>query len=314
MVASDIDVSGRTVADGAGTARGVGRRSPVGRVSSGMLRGAGRVLLWIAIVVVLVRGLGAIAGGSQSRRDVSMRTRAADAASTQAQAEGAFAARFASLYLSWQPKGGAAYASAVDGFLASGLRDAAAKVGLPRSGSGEMVALATVARSESLGSGRAIITVACSLSDGQVRYLAVPVAETAGGGLDVFALPALVAPPAAGSTQALSTHPLPVDDAAQVENLARGFLTAYLSGKQGSELAGWVAPGSVIAAMPAGLSLQSLESVGVIGGAHVKRLMVLVRARVNDNDSRAAYQLSYRLTLRRDTSGWRVAAVAGVSA
>jgi hypothetical protein len=301
LVTNDLEVGDRPVAEGARAGRETARRSLLdGRVPGRVLRGAGRVLLWAA------------GSNAQSHNEAAgMKTIASISPATQAEA--AFAVRFSGLYLSWRPKGSATYMSEVDGLLASGLRDQAARVGLPRSGSGETVAMATVARSESLGSGRAIITVACSLSNGQVRYLAVPVAEDANGGLDVFARPALVAPPAAGRAQALSAGALPASEAAQVDNLVHGFLAAYLAGKSGGDLAGWIASGRVIAAMPLGLSLQRLESVGVVGRAHQKRMTVLARARVNDIASRAAYPLAYRLALSKDASGWRVAAVAGAS-
>jgi hypothetical protein len=116
---------------------------------------------------------------------------------------------------------------------------------VPSSGQGVSVAQAMVAREVSLGSSRAVITVAAGLSNGQTRYLAVPVAEDAHGGLDVFALPSLVAAPAAGSASAVTTTAVPAADSTAVADPVHGFLTAYVSGEQGSSLTEWLAPGTV---------------------------------------------------------------------
>jgi hypothetical protein len=262
---------------------------------------AGRVLLWACIALVFVRGLGAIAS---TRSHAASRTGGATFPSAEADV---FATRFADAYLSFTPGQTAAYQQAVGVFLAHGLSD---QTVLPSRGQGVRVAEAMVAREQSLGDSRAILTVAATLSDGQTRYLAVPVAEDKHGGLDVFALPSLVAPPAAGTASAVATSAVPAVDSAAVAALVNGFLAAYLSGAQSSSLAEWLAPGTTLAAMPSGLSLTSVGSIGVIGKS-AGRLVVQAGADVTDSASGAVYEAAYRLTLTQGKSGWRVAAVAG---
>ena len=278
------------------------RRGNSGYAAGGAVRVAGRVLLWACIALVFVRGLGAIAS-TPSRASAD---RSSGATFPTAEA-GVFAVRFTDAYLSFTPGQTTAYQQAVAVFLAHGLSD---QTVIPSSGQGVSVTQAMVAWEVSLSRSRAILTVAAVLSNGQTRYLAVPVAEDAHGGLDVFALPSLVAAPAAGTATAVTTTAVPATDSTAVTDLVHGFLTAYVSGEQGSSLSQWLAPGTVLAAMPSGLSLGSVGSVGVIARS-AGRLVVQADANVMDSDSGASYALAYRLTLTQSRSGWRVAAVAG---
>lgn len=279
-----------------------GGRSAGGRgLLDGLPRVAGRVLLWLVIVLVGVRGIESIAATPTNHKE------AATTANAAGNEVGVFAVRFAEAYLSFTPGQTVAYQQAVSGFLARGLSD---QTVLPSSGQGVTVAEAMVAREQSLSGSRAIVTVAVFLSDGQVRYLAVPVAKDKHGGLDVYALPSLVAPPVAGTAAAVATTAVPATDTAAATALARGFLTAYVSGEQGASLSQWLAPGTVLAAMPTGLSLTSTGGLGVISRS-AGRLVLQAEADVADSASGAVYALAYRLALTRGRSGWRVAAVAG---
>lgn len=277
------------------------RRGNSGYATGGAVRVAGRVLLWTCIALVFVRGLGAIAS---TPSHAASRTGGATFPSAEA---GVFATRFADVYLSFSPGQTAAYQQVVSGFLARGLSD---QTVVPSSGQGVSVTQAMVAREQSLGKSRAVVTVAAVLSNGQTRYLAVPVAEDKRGGLDVFALPSLVAPPAAGTAPALSATAVSAVDSASVTDLVHGFLTAYVSGEQGSSLSTYLAPSTVLAAMPPGLSLESAGSIGVISKS-AGRLVVQADASVSDSASGAVYDLAYRLTLMQGKSGWRVAGLAG---
>lgn len=297
--AVNTDAMGGVV--GSDTDLSVGTSRKHSDTPSRALRLVGRVLLWACIALVIVRGLGAI---------VSTPSRAVTrpgGATLPSPEEDVFAERFAEAYLSFTPGQSAAHRRTVGMFLAHGLSDQTA---ISSSGPGVSVTQAMVAREVSLGSSRAIITVAAVLNNGQTRYLAVPVAKGVHGGLDVFALPALVAPPAAGTASAIGTSPVPAADADAVSDLVRGFLAAYVSGQQGSSLSRWLAPRTVLAAMPPGLSLESTGSIGVVARS-AGRLVVQADANVADGASGAVYQLAYRLTLANGRSGWRVAALAG---
>ncbi len=188
------------------------------------------------------------------------------------------------------------------------LRDRAAVV-LPRRGPGQVVAQATVARSQDLGSGRALITVASELAGGRTVYLTVPVARDTQGGLDVFALPALSAPPAAGSAPAFAPAPLTGPDAGEIQGLVQRFLAAYLSGQDSSGLSYLVAPGTSLAGLGGGLALKSLDQVGRLSAAGA-RMVVEADVHVRDRATGASYPLAYRLELVR-SDRWYVTGVEG---
>jgi len=269
-------------------------------------RTAGRVVLWVTVGLIFVRGLGAVAAGPH-KPTATAPSRAEAPRDLSADAQ-AFAVRFAAAYLSWRPGDTARHARAVAPFFSSDVRDRAAAV-LPRRGPGQVVAQATVARSTDLGSGRALITVASQLANGPTVFLTVPVARDSQGGLDVFALPALSAPPPAGSASALATDPLVGADAGEIQALVQRFLAAYVSGQDPSGLAYLVAPGTAIAGMPGGLALGSVDQVGLLGRSG-DRMTVEADLHVRDMATRASYPLAYRLDLRR-TDRWYVTGVEG---
>lgn len=278
-----------------------------GRPVRELLRTGGRVVLWAFLVVVLVRGLGDIASGPERRPSASP-GQGAVPRFPDAEAE-AFAVRFARVYLDWEPGRAQRHARTVGSYLASGLRDRVA-VEVPRRGPGERVAQATVARSTDLGSGRALITVACSFSDGATRYLTVPVARDRGGGLAVFDLPSLSAPPPAGEAPAAEPQPLSGTEAGAMTDVVRRFLSTYLAGGGPSDLAYFLVPGASVTPMPPGLQVVSLEQVGQAGPATASGVPAVASVRVRDRSSGAVYPLRYRLELvRRDR--WYVAALGG---
>ncbi len=256
--------------------------------------------------LIFIRGLGAVAAGPPKPVAAAPAT-ATTSQYPDADAE-AFAVRFTRAYLTWQSGDEARYVRMVGSFFSSDVRDRAA-ASLPRRGPGQVVAQATVARSKDLGSGRALITVASQLAGGRWTYLTVPVARDSQGGLDVFALPALSAPPPAGSAPALASDPLTDADASEIQALVQRFLTAYVSGQDPSGLAYLVAPGITIAGMPSGLALGSVDQVGQLGRSG-GRMTVEADVHVRDTASRASYPLAYRLDLVR-TDRWYVTGVEG---
>lgn len=262
--------------------------------------------MWATVGLVFVRGLGAVA--ASSTHPVAAVIAKAPASRFPGADVEAFAVRFARVYLTWRPGHGGRRAAAVGSFFSGDLRDRAAAE-LPPRGPGQMVAQATVARSADLGSGRALLTVASELTDGRTVYLTVPVAGDSHGGLDVFALPALTAPPPHGSTPAIASDPLTGTDAGELRALVQRFLGAYVSGEDPSGLAYLVGPGTVIAAMPTGFALGSVEEVGRLGGGG-SRMTVEAAVHVRDKATRASYPLAYRLQLRH-TDRWYVTGVEG---
>lgn len=279
------------------------------RSQRGLLRSGGRIVLWVLLVVVLVRGVGDILSGSA--RPPGAPWGVAARRSFPGSEAAAFAVGFARAYLTWRPGEPERHARAVGDFLASGLRDRAAAL-LPRRGPGERVAQATVARESNLGGARALVTVVCFLADGNTRYLTVPVARDPGGRVVVFDLPALSAPTPIADAAAAEPQPLTGEQAGSMSDVVRRFLAAYLGGGGPHDLTSFLAPGASVASMPTGLELVSIGQVGQSGKATAARVPVAALVRVHDRGSGAIYSLRYRLELVR-RERWYVAAVGGAA-
>jgi len=288
---------------------GVGSRQ---RRAGDLLRPVGRFVLWAAIAVILIRGVGA-AFSSPVRPQAAAPTAPTATPLVADQESQAFADGFARAYLSFSANRLADWTRGVASYLASGLSDRAAAV-LPRTGPGQQVAQATVARVVSLGGTRALITVACSFTDPSrpARYLTVPVARDTAGGLSVFDLPALSAPPPKGSVAFAEPPPLTDPDAGVIQQLVGRFLGAYLSGQDPSGLAYLLAPGASVPRLGAGLALVSVDALGQEGEPTASSASVEAAVHVRDTHSGVVYPLRYRLSLvHRDR--WYVSSLAGGS-
>lgn len=283
--------------------------APAREVISGELpRRLGRLVLWAFIALVLVRGLGAIL--SAPRRAMSPAAPIASGTGGDRGAE-AFAVSFTRAYLSFRAGGQAGWARAVALYLASGLRDRAAAL-LPRNGPGEQVAQATVARVASLGDARALITVASTFTDPArpARYLTVPVARDSSGGLAVFDLPSLSAPPPAGSVTYADPPPLSGPYAPEIGQLLSRFLPLYIGGQDPSALQYLTAPGAAVTPLGSGLQLASVDALGQDSAPTATSGVVKAAVHVRDTVSGAVYPLHYRIGLvHRDR--WYVSSVQG---
>lgn len=291
----------------------VGRPREAGERGRGseLLRTGGRVAVWAVLAIVFARGLAGVIAGSQPPSQRVVQPAPAGSGFPNADAD-AFAVAFARAYLTVPAHGQVGWSRSVAPFLASGLSDRAAAA-LPRKSPGRQVAQATVARAASLGGARALITVACSFQDPgrPVRYLTVPIARGSTGGLVVFDLPALSAPPPpAGDVSFSDPPPLTGPSAGEIEDLVGRFLGAYLAGQDPSGLAYFLAPGTLVPPIGAGLSMVSLDAVGREFEPTSTDASVLAAVHARDAQSGAVYPLRYRLGLvHRDR--WYVSSLAG---
>ena len=145
----------------------------------------------------------------------------------------AFAADFARAYLTLLAGDPEASATAVRAFVAPELASSV----VPEYGEDaprRAVGSVSVARVAVLDDSHALVTVAAAATGG-TRYLAVPVARDARGGLVVSDLPSLAAPPARASVPASSMESLPAGERGPIEDVVSRFLRAYLAGDAG----GW---------------------------------------------------------------------------
>lgn len=273
----------------------------------GLARAGGRVVLWACIVVVLIRGLGAIiapssAGMPGREAGDSPASRVADGGAIDA-----IAVRFATAYLADPTTAG--LRRSVGGLLADGV---AARIP-PRAGAGGGAAVrwATVAGRRPAGRGRWMVTVAAALAGGRWRYLAVPVARGDRGGLAVHDLPAVVSPPARADGADEPVEPLSGPSSGAVADVATRFVRAYVSGADRSRLAYFLAPTARLTRMPDGLAVASVGEIDQLpSGGEPGELTVVVSAQVRDPAAGLVLAARYRLRLVREDR-WYVQAVLG---
>lgn len=291
------------------SADGPASRARGGTLGRDVLRPVGRVALWGCLGLVLVRGLGDVLAGQDEPSAVAPHVTHPEVVDDETRA---FAVGFSRAYLGLAPGEEAERERRLAAFMPTELRDRAA-ARLPRRGPGERVAEATVARVADLGGSRALITVACQIISGArevTRYVSVPVAHDAAGGLVVFDLPALSAPPGPGRPPPERATPLAGRDAGAIVDVTRRFLAAYLAGEELSVLRYFLAPGATVAPMAAGLRLMAVDGAEQVGSEAGSRRRVLASVRVADRISRVTYPLRYRLGLLR-ADRWLVTGLAG---
>lgn len=269
------------------------------RVSSSnirsLLRGIGRVALWVTVALLLVRGIGAVLA-NPARESSTPRAEIGGEGAADA-----FAVRFARTYLT-DPS-----PSALVPYLAGGT---SVPAGSPPLGAGSEVAQAEVAGTQNLGGGRAILTVACELRDARTLYLAVPIARSGAGEVAALGAPSIVAAPAVAGVGAQRPQPLAGSGAAAIASLVGRFLPAYLSSTSPAALSYLLAPGATVTPLGGELSLLAISNLSQIGSGEGPRRTVIASASVRDTASGVTYRLAYRLSVVRQ-GRWYLAAVQG---
>ena len=300
-----------------GGGRGLGGKHERQRAARGsepaskLLRQIGRVVLWGALLLILVRGVGTILSGDP---ESTTRAQAVGSPSTQAFPDDearAFAVQFARAYLTYTPEHPDYHELAVRPFLAAPLRENGA-LELPTRGPSQTVSAATVARAKALGGNRALVTVAATVVNRTVttRYLTVPVARDRAGGVIVYDYPAFSSPPPAGSVTADKPEPLDGPGAKEIPDLLRRFFAAYLDGRQLSDLSYFLTRDARVTPLAQRYRLRDVLGVSKAGEGAARKRAVLVTVRARDVETRADYTLRYRVELvQRDR--WYVQALEG---
>jgi len=272
-----------------------------------MLRGVGRAVVWCVLALVLVRGATDVLSSGRTAPVARVSRSSAVAAWPDDEAR-AFAADFARAYLSYSPRHPGRYARGLLAFVSPELASSVVPQ-FASGGSRQVVGDAVVARSMPAGEGRALVTVAATLVGGSAstRYLTVPVARDARGGLVVYDLPSFSPPPARGQVALADPQPLSGADAPAVQDVLTRFFAAFLAGRS-ADLGYLVLAGTRIGALGQAYELGGIDAVEQVGAGGGRRRVVLVTVRARDSVSRAVYALRYRVELvRRDR--WYVAAV-----
>jgi hypothetical protein len=266
---------------------------------SALLARLGRMVLWLLVLVLLIRG----AADVLARREPAPAVRAVPAARVAWPDDEAraFAVDFARAYLSYSPRAPERSAAAVRAFVTPDVGDSVLPEFGRRAASRAVVA-ATVARTAVLDGRHALVTVAV---DGG-RYLTVPVARDGAGGLVVYDLPSFAAPPTRAEVAPEAGDPLSGPDEDEIGDVLERFFRAFLAG-DARELAYFVPTGVRMGALGRRHELVGPVSVMQAAGPATGRVRdVLATVRARDVTSGAVYALRYRLRLVRGDR-WLVA-------
>jgi hypothetical protein len=283
------------------------------RTPGELLARLGRLVLWLAVVLVLARGAADLfaTGRPTTRPGVQ---RIGQRLVWPDDAARAFAVEFASAYLHQSARDEPGdYARRLAGFASAEL---AAEL-VPRLDDrrpSQAVEAATAAGSVPVDNRRALVTVAVRIAVVErvtTRLVTVPVARDERGGLVVYDLPSFA--PSVGRAKAArpQSEPLPAADRAEIEEVVARFLRAYLAGAA-DDLTYLVPPGVRIDAVAGRFELASRVAVAEPVAAAQSRdgRLVLATVEARDVETRAVYALRYRLRLvRRDR--WYVADING---
>jgi Conjugative transposon protein TcpC len=280
------------------------RRARAARTPAELARAIGRATLWCLVAVLLLRGAGDVLA-TPEREPLQAAPREAPGVWPDDEAR-AFAAQFARAYLGYSPRRPDESAREVLAFVSPDLAGSIVPEFSRRDPDASAVQDAIAARAERLDDRRALITVATSTAT-STRYLTVPVARDAGGGLVVFDLPSFMAPPAQAQLDAVPPEPLTGADATEVEDVLERFFRAFLAGRT-EDLEYLVPAGVRIAALGEPLELVAVESASELEPLRSGTRAVLATVRARDPQSGAAWTLRYRVRLVRGDR-WYVAAV-----
>lgn len=256
------------------------------------LRRAGRVVVWLVIVVVIARGTLAILDPTRPSR--VLMTVAASQPSAPSPAMLWVASAFARAYLTLNAGGDQAAAR----FFASAAN--ASTASLTGGSASRVTAVAPVAWVQQDAS-HALITVDAVVStagrSSVDRFLVVPVAQRAAG-VAVYAEPSLTAAPAvdvsAGSPAREASNP-PAAPAA-VSALLEQFFPAYFAGQ---DLTYFEAPGASVTQPQPGLRFESLTSAEQLYSNRDGSVEIRASVIVHDSFTGASYPLQYQLTVKQ---------------
>jgi hypothetical protein len=216
-------------------------------------------------------------------------------------AAAAYATSFARAYLTYDSANPSAQQAAIAPFVGGGAQGSGAGFTAPSSGS-DAVGFAQVVGYQPAAGGGEVFTVQADTSRHGTVYLAVTVARTSGGALELVGEPALVGSPAsAPAVTDPSQANMPVSDPGLAAVVTRA-LGDYLRG-DGSDLQSNLATGAPTPSLPAPLSSVQVTRVawqvaGRVVGADVQA----------SDGAGGAYSLHYELSVIRQ-GRWYVSAI-----
>lgn len=301
------------------------------RPISEYLAPAGRFIFWLAVLVVIVRGVGAILSTDDSPTRIGdlqtrvQRVEARDTSWPDASAE-TFAVQFARVYLGYEAGDDTdAHNAAVARFYAPGVSDdQSAEQTLPAKASQTFLD-AQVARSTNTDNDHSAITVAAYVEQRAPRgggkrgiattlqtiYLTVPVGRDAAGRVAVYGAPSLAPPLPLGRPKVPESASVKDPGSGEITDVTRRFLAAYLAGKPAGDLSYFLANGTTVDQFNGEYTIANgAPEIRQFGNGAGSTRTVTASVAARDNATGATYNLSYQFTLiRRDR--WQIRSMVG---
>ncbi len=275
-----------------------------------------RAVAWAVILLIGYRGVLAIIQGSP--RSVPAGPAAAPSRSIQfpvTSAE-AYALEFGDVYLNFSPSDAAVRSQELATFLPAGTDSQAGW-----NGAGTQRILDEQVASVSVtGRHTAVVTLLAQLTNGRLIELGVPI-YTAGGGMSVSGLPALLPGPAKAVPPPASQQTSDQATATALRTQLPAFFQAYASGDQGT-LARFTAPATHIAGLDDAVSFGGIDSVSVPAGGSTRQISVTVTWRLPASASAksatvnavpATFQMTYQMTVVRQAGSWDIRSIGASS-
>ncbi len=283
-------------------------RVPAAQAVSRTLARVGRVVLWLVLGWIALAGIVGYVTIVRGGHDTAVRANATASAFPGDDTK-AFAASFATTLMTYTPADAeqrertlqAMSSRELDGgrmLELDGQRaqrvDGAWPAGVTRiDGQHAFVTVAVVIRA----SGLAPVT----------RYLTVPVARDADGGLAVYGLPAPAAPPALSAIGDVRTAAVDTTEASGIEALLEQFLSEqYLSG--GQIASQYLVPGARIVALGQRYDHVSLTSIELASRAGMART-VLATVQATDAATGAEQTMRLRITVEYRDQHWLIKSI-----
>jgi hypothetical protein len=268
---------------------------------------AGRVLLWLALGLILLRGVVAMVEGPGAHPSSSSHV----ASFPTAQAS-AFARQYALSYLTYSAAAPGAWAASLAGFSPAGSGAPADMSGWDDSGTQQAIAAESWGVTQDSPTSASVEVAALVSPKGGAEhwvYLQVPVVTSAGG-FAVAATPVFVG----GPPQAPAPSPPPFNSDEGLSNQLQGMVSAFFAAYGSSntaELSYFLAPGSAVAPLGGSLRFSSLASLAV--GSSTTTTHPGVAAVVwKDPASGASFTQDYSLRLSEQGGRWYVATMGSV--
>jgi Conjugative transposon protein TcpC len=264
-----------------------------------------RAILWAALLVIVYRGVTAIAVGTSSPASAAAPSSGATTSQFPVTLAEAYALDFGQVYLNFNPQDQAQREQQLAGFVPAAV--ASANPDLGWNGSGQARLQSEQVAGIAVQDARHAVVNVLAMVSGQLMELGVPI-YVSGGSVLVSGQPAWLSPPPAISPPASVT--VSSDPVAQAElmNQLPAFFQAYANG-DAAALNRFLVPGTSMTGLGGGVAFDSIAGLVVPHGGSTRHITVTVVWQVlnQGNPTTAKLTMAYGVSVVDLQSGkWYV--------